>query len=201
MGMLAGKLPKLLKGNSRRIIEDQSKRRPSVELLPWPLYQRQQMPAAASQTLTFFRNIAGNSTLLDTNLTTAGILPWPHSFDLYQIAIVVEFGINEIDMNRFYNNAIFEFKLSQKPYFQEHVNRIPATCGFHGLATTNNVFNVQNGLPMPMNGWSMAISGLSLFIPHQQDFSAEIRTFNNVAFTVPFFVSVHLDGVLARPSL
>lgn len=200
-GMFQGIVKKLVQGNSRRIIQDPSKKRPAVELLPWSLYHRQGVAAAGSQTLTFFRNIGGGATLLDTNLTTAGLLPYPQSFDIFGIAIVPAFGVSDADMTNFYNNSVVTFALSNKPYLQIPIMRIPAACGFHGVATTNNVFQVQNGLPSPQNTWSMAISGMSLYVPHQQDFAMEIRTFNQVAFTAAFNVTVYMDGVLARPVL
>lgn len=190
---------KALANNSRRVVKPKDGR-PAIELLPWTLYQRQTVAVTAGQTLTYFRNINA-ATLLDSNMSNSGFLPYPQAFDLFAIAVAPEQGLPNADIENLINNTTVELRLSNKPYAQLPLFRVPAGGGLFGVSTENNINQVQNGLPSPSNTWSMAVAGMPLYIPSQQDFLVEIRIFNTVAFTATFGLTVYLDGVLSRPVL
>lgn len=188
-------------GLSRRVVKP-SDGRPLLELLQWPLYSKKTFTASTSQTQTFFKGISG-ATLLDTNMSTDSLLPSPQSLDILGITIVTEFGMVEADLINFMNNGFFEFRISNKPYVQIPVQKIPMGCGLSGFASTteNNtrIFEAGNGVPSPFVYYPVDIEGMSIYLPSQQDFQVSIQTFNSVAFTDTFDVWVYLHGILARP--
>jgi hypothetical protein len=190
---------KALAKNSRRVVKPRDGR-PAVEILPWSLYHQLTLAAAGAQTLTFYRSINA-ANLLQSNLVNGGFLPYPQSFDIFSICLAPIQGLNQVDLENFLNNSTVQLSLSNKPYLQIPMFRMPAGGGLHGMATTNNVFTAQNGLPAPSNTWSLAVAGMPLYLPSQQDYAVELRTFNTVNFTVAFNVTCYLDGVLARPVL
>lgn len=198
-GMIQKIIPKMLAGNSRRYIKEKTKKRPALEILNWSFYHRRDILAIASQNIVFFRGAKGS--LQDTNLVSGGFLPYPQSFDIFGISIVVDAGVSQANMLNLYNNAVVVLSLSNKPYVQIPLARIPSASGFHGSSTANNVFQVQNCLPFTDNIWKTTIGSLPLHVPSQQDFAMEIQTYNVNAFNQPFHITAYLDGILARPVL
>lgn len=175
-----------------------------VEMIRQDLYDRKQLAATTSQTVLFFKNLSGSS-LLDTNMTTDGMLPTPQAFSCYGISCFVEQGIPEADMVNLINNGAIEFKMSNKPYLQAPFHQIPAAGGLAGFASTtaNNttIFQAQNGGTQPFCYLPLDIEGEAIHLVSQQDFSVVLTTHNSIAFTKTIYLTMHLVGVLYRPVL
>jgi len=186
---------------NRRVVK-YKEGQPLVELIRQPLYHMLEVQAATSQTLQFFSGVNPSNKLV-TNLVTNGMLPTPHTFDIFGLSVVLEFGLNPDDWYRFYNNSFVNFKVSTKDYLTVPVHKIPASCGPVGIATTTKtdttIFAVSNGWPAPGIWFPMDIDGISIHLPSNQDFSLTIQTLNTTAFTQAFKVWVYLDGILSQP--
>jgi len=188
---------------SRRVIKYADKNA-YVELIRQDMYHRKLIPASTSSITSFFKDIT-STTLLDTNMTTSGMLPTPQAYSIYGISAFVQQGLDETNFAKLMNESAIELRLSNKPYLQIPFHSIPAGGGLYGMAaTTENatrIFQAQNGIPAPNNFLPVDIDGEPIHLISQQDFVCVLQTFNAVAFSVPFFVTVHLVGVLYRPVL
>lgn len=187
--------------NSRRVIKNEQGRA-IVEVTKQPLYDKRQVAASGAQIIEFFRN-QNNSSLLFTNMATSGMLPTPHAFNLYGITIMPQFGLNEADLIKFYNESHFEFKASGKALLQILPGLIPAGGGLQGaVATTENatrIFQMSNGVASPSNYFPLDVKGEPYPLVSQEAFFGTLQTYNTVAFSQAFYVTIFLIGEYFKP--
>lgn len=190
---------------NRRIIKPKSGR-PALELVNYPLFSRKQFAAAAGQLLQFFKNL-GASTPLDTNMPNDGFLPEPMVFDIFGMAFFVEQGLNEADLVNFYNNSVAFFAMSTKQYLHVPMHMLPSGGGLTGFssldaaAAPTTIFHATNCVASPQVKLNMDIDGIPLPIVSQQDWFGQVQTLNAAAFTIAFYGTMKLLGVLGRPVL
>ena len=188
---------------NRRIIKPEEGR-PALELVRYYLFNQKQFAAAGAQQIQFFKNL-GAATAQTTNMPNDGFLPSPQVFDVFGVSFFVQQGLNEADLVNFYNNSIAFFRMSEKKYLHVPIHKVPSGGGLAGFCSTtvNNttIFQATNCLPGPDVALPMDIDGVPLVLVSQQDWFAEIQTFNAVAFTVPFNGTYQLHGVWGRPVL
>jgi len=176
---------------------------PLLELLYQPIYDMKATTAGTSQTLKFFRGLSSTGTLLTTNMTTDGMLAFPHAFYAFGISLRVAEGTLLADLQKLYNESYVELQISGKTYLQIPTFRIPSCSGLRGVyettVTATTAQSFTNGEALPTAYFPLNILGDPVEINSQQNFQVELKTENTVAFSAAFNVWIFLEGVYARP--
>lgn len=177
--------------------------RPVVEEQAQPLYSQKQLAATTSQTVTFFKSLGASDTILTTNMASDGLLPYPHGFHVYGISMWVQDGTAEADWRELLNNGVLTLELSQKPYLQIPIHKIPSGIALGGLVDTTQtndlIYQVQNSPDRPF--FPVHVSGRPISLLPQQDFKVVVQTFNTTAFSATIDMWLYLEGVRTRPVL
>ena len=194
----------LEKVGQRRVAVERESGKPVVLFLRQLLWSTRPFAAAGAQTVGFFTGAITSP--LASNLALPNQIPSPSSFDIFSWNLYLSYGMAEADVVLFYNNALFDFAISKKPFLQAPAAVIPAgTAGLYGfcatLAVGPGIFHACNGIPSAANTYAMDINGLSIYLPSQQDFTAVVTTFNAGAFGAVFNATVAMNGIQSTPVL
>lgn len=82
-----------------------------------------------------------------TNMTQAGVLPSPQKLYAKAIALSLANDAHVTDLNRFVNDTVLEFLISERPYLTVHAFKCPAAGGAYGFSAGT----LANGVPTADN--------------------------------------------------
>jgi hypothetical protein len=127
----------------------------NMDVICQPLYDKLTVLAAGTTSLRFFSTPIGQAakTLSDTNMTIAGMLPSPQSFQVYAIAIKLSAAVITADAKLIVRTGVLDFQIGAKSWFQIPLELTSGGAGLAGMsdlgaATPNNTV-VTNGTPDP----------------------------------------------------
>ncbi len=169
-----------------------------------PIYDRQQVTAAASQTMNYFKSISDG--LLSTNMTNAGSLGDNKHFFLEGISIHAEGAVPIADLVKLFDYSYVEIKFSGLDLFTGPLFLLPDCGGLYGsVATTASTTTLQsfvNGKTnKPYYDLSMTDKQgkpVALEINKEATFSCQIKREAATAISAAFYLWVVLHGILGR---
>jgi hypothetical protein len=116
--------------------------------------------------------------LMHTNMTEGGKLPLPDIFTLQSLGVYIQCVIPD-DIQLILNGVYFEFRMSQKWYWQSPLFALPAGFGPYGFTTLNSESVLSNGVPQD-------VARRILSVPQTMDpgeqFSAECQCYGAANF-------------------
>lgn len=173
-----------------------------LEAITQPLYDQQTIATGASTT-SFFQNPNGRSRFY-TNLETAGSLTWPKRYSIKAFRIVPSPSAAAQNIQNFYANGYFIFRVGEKDYFTSPLHLITPGCGLL-------VWNIIGAAApaAPANGINVATNGEanhrniyilqhSIWLPSVQNFRGIIEMLSTFATTASIDTWCYLEGELFR---
>lgn len=173
-----------------------------LEAITQPLYDEQSIATGASTT-SFFQNPGGRSRLF-TNVETAGSLTWPKRYSVKAFRIVPTPAARAENIQAFYANGSFTFRVGEKDYFTSPLHLITPGCGLlvWNLLGTAAATAPANTLNIATNGESnhrnIYILQHSVWLPSVQNFRAIIDMAATFTTSATLDVWVYLEGELFR---
>jgi len=173
-----------------------------LEAITQPLYDEIPIPTG-SGTVSFFQNPGGRSRFF-TNLETAGSLTWPKRFSVKAFRIVPSPASSAGNLQSFYANGYFVFRVGEKDYFSAPLHLITPGCGLlvwnilgaaAALAPANNLNVATNG---EANHRNIYILQHSVWLPSVQNFRAIVEMPSTFSTTATLDVWCYLEGELFR---
>lgn len=173
-----------------------------LEAITQPLYDNQTIATGASTT-SFFQNPSGRSRLF-TNLETAGALTWPKRFSVKAFRVCPSFASVGQDLQSFYSNGSFTFRVGEKDYFVAPLFILTPGCGLEVFLITgaaapaapaNSINTAHNGRPEHRN---IYILQHAVWLPSVQNFRAVIDMASTFSASTSQSIWVFLEGELFR---
>lgn len=87
--------------------------------------------------------------LYHTNMTQSGNLPSPQKLYVKALSLMLANDVAAVDANRFLNDTILRFLISDREYAVLHAVKAPAQGGVYGFSGAV----ISNGLPTAPNAW------------------------------------------------
>ena len=151
-----------------------------------------------------------NQTKLQSNMQGQNQFPPPRCLLLNAICFQYASNMLKPDIDAIENGAYFEFKISDKIFFEGYLRDCPAGAGLMGLSTNNGESVYTNGWPTPAG--RRTNGSWSKYIPPLTNFSLNIifNGSNNViagnatpptmsALGTGMNIRIVLDGITALP--
>lgn len=173
-----------------------------LEAITQPIYDSQTI-AAGGSTTSFFQNPGGRSRLF-TNVETAGSLTWPKRYSVKAFRIVPSPSAAAQNLQNFYANGTFVFRVGEKDYFTAPLHLVTPGCGLLvwnilgaavAILPANNINVATNG---EANHRNIYILQHAVWLPSVQNFRGIIDMAATYASTSPIDVWVYLEGELFR---
>lgn len=173
-----------------------------LEAITQPLYDEQTIATGASST-SFFQNPSGRSRFF-TNLETAGSLTWPKRYSIKAFRIVPSPAAAAQNVQNFYANGYFVFRVGEKDYFTSPLHLITPGCGLL-------VWNIIGAAApaAPANGINVATNGESnhrniyilqhaIWLPSVQNFRGIVEMLSTFSTSASIDTWMYLEGELFR---
>jgi|GEM_PF-3656928 len=192
-----------------------------VDQEPFIYWDTLQSPTATQVPSTFFcfsiavgqpnpANVGGiPNTKLQTNMQTANQFPPPRCILLNAMEFQYSSRMTKGDIDLIEDGAYFEFKISDKIFFEGYVRDLPAGAGLMGVTTNNGESVYTNGWPTPQGrrtfgSWSKYIPpltrfSLNLFFNGSNNIVGGNATPPTMTGAVGLLMRVCLDGITALP--
>lgn len=173
-----------------------------LEAITQPIYDSQTI-ATGGSTTSFFQNPGGRSRLF-TNVETAGSLTWPKRYSVKALRIVPSPAAAAQNLQNFYANGYFVFRVGEKDYFTAPLHLITPGCGLlvwnilgaAAALTPANTLNVAtNG---EANHRNIYILQHAIWLPSVQNFRGIIDMAATFSTSASLDVWVYLEGELFR---
>lgn len=173
-----------------------------LEAITQPYYDEQTIATGASTT-SFFQNPSGRSRFF-TNMESAGSLTWPKRYSVKAFRIVPSPSTRAENIQAFYANGTFTFRVGEKDYFVSPTHLITPGCGLlvwnilgaaGALAPANNLNVATNG---EANHRNIYILQHAVWLPSVQNFRAVIEMQATFSTSASIDTWVYLEGELFR---
>lgn len=173
-----------------------------LEAITQPIYDSQTI-ATGGSTTSFFQNPGGRSRLF-TNVETAGSLTWPKRYSVKAFRIIPSPSAAAQNLQNFYANGYFVFRVGEKDYFTAPLHLITPGCGLLvwnilgaavSVAPGTNINVATNG---EANHRNIYILQHAVWLPSVQNFRGIIDMAGTFATTTSIDVWVYLEGELFR---
>lgn len=145
------------------------------------------------------------NTKLQTNMQKANEFPPPRCLLLNAMEIQYSSQMTKADIDKVEDGAYFEFKISDKTFFEGYLRDAPAGAGLMGVTTQNGESVYTNGWPTPAG--RRTFGSWSKYIPPLTRFTLNIffngsntgGTLPTLAGPVGLYMRVVFDGITALP--
>jgi hypothetical protein len=173
-----------------------------LEAITQPYYDEQTIATGASTT-SFFQNPNGRSRFF-TNMETAGSLTWPKRFSIKAFRIVPSAATAAQNVQNFYANGHFVFRVGEKDYFVSPLLLITPGCGLlvwnilgaaAALAPANTLNVATNG---EANHRNIYILQHSVWLPSVQNFRGVIEMLSTFSTSASIDTWMYIEGELFR---
>lgn len=173
-----------------------------LEAITQPIYDEADIVTGASITV-YFQNPAGRSKLF-TNVESAGSLTWPKRYAIKAFRIVPSPAAAAQNIQAFYANGYFNFRVGEKDYFTAPLHLITPGCGL----LVWNILGAAAALA-PATGLNVATNGEAnhrnlyvlqhgVWLPSVQNFRGTIEMASTFTTSATIPVWVYLEGELFR---